>query len=76
MASCDFANREVTVPRYLGNSNTREVHDSWNEQTDCLLAGIEIEHRTYFDSLEEAHQDRYTDCQWCIVTKPASREHS
>ena len=58
------------LARYLGNTNTKEVHDSWNEQRNCRIPEIELEHRTRFESLEEAHAARYADCPWCIKLKP------
>ena len=58
----------VKLKRYLGNSNTLEVHDTQNEQTNCQLDEIKYEHRHWYDSLSEAKQDRsYDNCAWCLT---------
>lgn len=50
--------------RYLGNIDTKEVHDTWNEQTNCQLN--EIKDKVYFDTLEQAHRAGYDNCYWCL----------
>ncbi|MEX0755739.1 MAG: hypothetical protein WD556_11585 [Actinomycetota bacterium] len=53
--------------RYLGNTNTLEVHDTDNEKANCQLEEIEREHRKWYDTLAEAKDDRnYDNCHWCI----------
>lgn len=53
--------------RYLGNTNTIEVHDTQNEKSGCQLDEILIEHRKWYDSLEEAKRDyAYDNCHWCL----------
>lgn len=53
--------------RYLGNTNTLEVHDTQNEDTNCQLDEILTEHRRWYDSLEEAKRDySYDNCHWCL----------
>jgi hypothetical protein len=54
------------MPRFLANSNTKEVHDLANEQMSCQISAIEIEHRVEFESLKDARNAGYTCCQWCI----------
>jgi hypothetical protein len=54
------------MARYLGNSNTKEVHDLSNEQMSCQVSTIEIEHRVEFETLKAARNAGYTYCQWCI----------
>jgi hypothetical protein len=55
------------LKRYLGNTNTLEVHDTDNENTNCQLDEIEAEHRRWYDTLTEAKQDlAYDNCHWCI----------
>jgi hypothetical protein len=57
----------VKVKRYLGNTNTLEVHDTQNENANCELDEIKPEHREWYDSLSEAKRDRsYDNCYWCI----------
>jgi hypothetical protein len=53
--------------RYLGNTNTVEVHDTDNEATNCQLDEILPEHRRWYDTLQEAKRDlAYDNCAWCI----------
>lgn len=55
------------LKRYLGNTNTLEVHETANEQTGCQLDEIKPEHRKWYDSLEEAKRDRnYDNCAHCL----------
>lgn len=58
----------VKVKQYLGNSNTLEVHDTNNENTNCQLDEIKSEHRHWYDTLTEAKQDKsYDNCGWCLT---------
>lgn len=55
------------LKRYLGNTNTLEVHDTDNENANCQLDEIESDHRQWYDTLAEAKRDRdYDNCAWCI----------
>lgn len=55
------------LKRYLGNTNTLEVHDTNNEDTNCQLDEISSEHRRWYDTLTEAKADRdYDNCSWCL----------
>lgn len=55
------------LKRYLGNTNTLEVHDTRNETRQCQLAEIKPEHRKWYDTLRQAKADRpYDNCHWCI----------
>ncbi len=55
--------------RYCGNTNTMEVHDLDNEQTQCQIDKIiEGDHATPFNELSDA--DEYDNCLHCI-TVPA-----
>lgn len=57
---------------YCGNSNTKEVHDLDNEDTDdngCQIDEIiEAGHAIAFDpdTLDEAHSEGYDNCAKCI----------
>lgn len=42
------------LKRYLGNTNSLEVHDTANEQTNCQLDEIKAEHRRWYDTLQDA----------------------
>lgn len=53
--------------KYLGNTNTLQVHNTSNEQTNCQLDEIMTDHRKWYDSLAEAKRDRdYNNCDYCI----------
>lgn len=56
--------------RFLGNkdSDNMEVHDLENRQVNCQISEIKPEHRAWFnpDTLEEAHQQGFDNCKWCI----------
>lgn len=53
--------------RYLGNTNTLEVHDTGNENTNCQLDEIAGDHRKWYDSLAEAKNDyAYDNCSYCL----------
>lgn len=55
------------LKRYLGNTNTLEVHDTTNEQENCQLDEIKEEHRRWYDTLEEAKRDlNYDNCDYCL----------
>lgn len=55
------------LKRYLGNTNTLEVHDTNSETTSCQLNEIKPEHRRWYDTLREAKADRsYDNCAYCI----------
>lgn len=57
----------VKEQRFLGNTNTLEVHDTDNENRNCQLDEIEEGHRRWYDTLQEAKRDRdYDNCAWCI----------
>ena len=57
----------VKVKRYLGNTNTLEVHDTQNEKTNCRLDEILDEHRKWYDTISAAQSDEdYDNCAWCI----------
>jgi hypothetical protein len=68
---------ELTIPvyfrprdkRYVGNDDSRHVHDLWNEQVNCEIDEIfRGSHGVTFspDDLGQAHAHGYNDCYWCI----------
>ena len=67
-----MANPTRTRPshaRYLGNTNTKEVHDLRNEQTNCQIDEIiRAGHAVTFspDSLDQAHREGYNNGHYCI----------
>lgn len=54
--------------RYIGNSNSMEVHDLDNEQSNCQIGEIKTEHVVTFnpDTLAQAHKENYDNCAYCI----------
>lgn len=55
--------------RYLGNTNTKEVHDLQREQTACQINEIlRARHAVVFtpDTLVQAHSEGYDNCAHCI----------
>ena len=57
---------EINVARYLGNMNTKEVHNLDNEKSGCEIAKIKPEHKRSFDSLPAAKNAGYDNCAHCI----------
>ena len=57
--------------RYLGNTNTKEVHDLDNENTSP--SGCQIDeiiaagHDTPYSYLSSAHSDGYDNCAKCLT---------
>ena len=57
----------VKQKRFLGNTNSLELHDTSNEKSSCQLTEIKLEHRRWYDTAAEAKRDRsYDNCHWCI----------
>ena len=58
------------MARYLANKNTKEIHDLNNEQENCQINEIKLEHRMPLDSLEEVlkytRNYGYNGCIWCF----------
>lgn len=58
--------------RFVGNTNSTEVHDLDNEQTgpnECQIDEIiKARHAVTFapDTLDQAHRQRYDNCAYCI----------
>lgn len=47
--------------RYLLNTNTGEVHDTDNYQTECFIFTMKEEHKRWFDLLSDALSYPYGD---------------
>lgn len=54
------------MAQYLGNMSPskREVHDTWNEKSQCQLS--EIKDRRFFTTLEEARRAGLDNCAYCL----------
>ncbi len=51
---------------YLGNTNTKEVHDLGNQQFNCHINQIKPEHQRLFASPAAAHGAGFDNCHWCL----------
>lgn len=53
--------------QYCGNTNTKEVHDLDKETTNCQIEEIiDAGHAKPFDTLEDAHDEGYDNCAYCL----------
>lgn len=54
--------------RFIGNKNTKEVHDLDNEKISCRINEIKTEHVVTFspDTLATAKAAGYDNCAYCI----------
>ena len=59
--------------RYLGNTNSKELHDLYNIQTNCRIDMMLPEHMKYFSSISEAMQEDYDYCFWCFGREMSKR---
>lgn len=59
--------RRAAGKKFLGNTNTKEVHDLDNEKPQCQINEIiAARHDVYFDTLAQAHLAGYDNGHWCI----------
>ncbi|CAE6488997.1 hypothetical protein [Candidatus Nitrosotenuis uzonensis] len=59
--------RRANGKRYLGNTNTKEVHDLDNEQPQCQISKIIVAgHDVYFDAHAQAKAAGYDNGHWCL----------
>ncbi|OMH28072.1 hypothetical protein [Motiliproteus sp. MSK22-1] len=60
-------NGNMNGERYLGNTNTTEVHDLDNEQASCQINKIIMAGNDKpFTTTNEAKRLGYDNCHWCI----------
>lgn len=54
--------------QFIGNRNTKEVHDLNKEETNCKINEIKSGHVVTFipDTLETAKAQGYDNCKHCI----------
>ena len=57
-------------PRYLGNNNTKEIHELEKQTTNCQIDEILGEHKVWFNTLEEVkaaiRNEGYNGCAYCM----------
>lgn len=61
------------ITRYLGNSNTRELHDLNNEKTGCRISSIRFDHKVDFAGKEDAVKAGYDYCAYCFGKEKSKR---
>lgn len=54
--------------RYIGNTNTNEVHDSDSEKNSCQIDEIKTGHVKTFspDTHSQAKREGFDNCAYCI----------
>jgi len=61
-----FAGR-MAGERWLGNEAKKEVHDLDRETKECLIHEImDADNDVAFITIEDAHEQGYTDCPYCV----------
>lgn len=73
----DFMPRQTgggqEVTRYLGNSNSQELHDLENETGACQIDEIRFDRRIYFTSTDQALSLDYDRCAYCFGRELSNR---
>ena len=59
--------------RYLGNSNSRELHDLNNQKPACQIDEIRVDHRINFKTQKEAVAMGYDFCAYCFGKEKSKR---
>ena len=59
--------------RYLGNSNSRELHDLNNQKPACQIDEIRVDHRINFKTQKEAVALDYDYCAYCFGKEKSKR---
>ena len=58
------------MARYLANKNKKEIHDLKNEQVNCQINEIKLEHKVPLQTIEDVERwikkFRYNGCKWCL----------
>lgn len=52
--------------RFLGNTNSHELHDLENVTTNCQIDEIRFDHQFFFPSVEAAREAGYDLCAYCF----------
>lgn len=56
--------------RYVGNENTKEIHDTWHVIKACNYESISQDHKVYLETLKDVEsaikKDGYNGCHWCM----------
>jgi hypothetical protein len=62
-----------SATRFLGNSNSREVHDMQNIKKNCRIDQIAADYRVFFATEQEAVKARYDYCAYCFGKAKSKR---
>jgi len=60
-------------PQFLGNTNSKELHDLHNVQPNCQVDEILPKNKKYFASIDEALAEGYDPCAWCFGPDQSTR---
>lgn len=52
--------------RFIGNTSSKEVHDSTNPMSNCQISEIKEANQSEFEHLEDAIDAGYSICFYCI----------
>lgn len=66
MIPAELIRHVESMPNYLGNRHSKEVHNLDNKKDKCNIAQIKPEHRVRLASLEDAKRQGYDNCSHCI----------
>jgi hypothetical protein len=64
---------ESATKRYVGNSASRELHDTEKLTKQCNFDAIRASHKVYFDSTAAAEKAGYDYCAYCFDRKMSKR---
>ena len=56
-----------TTYRYVVNKKTHEIHDLWNEKTNCHLSWLSnVDFIKEDDLVSWLQKPQYNGCRWCL----------
>ncbi|NRF71737.1 hypothetical protein HLB44_32590 [Aquincola sp. S2] len=64
---------DVVTKRYVGNTASREIHDTQNLKKQCNFDAIRPNHKVEFDSTTAAEKAGYDYCAHCFDRKMSKR---
>lgn len=69
ITAADLVRQASAMARFLGNTNTKEAHDTHNKQTNCQLNEIKNSKTFSPDTFAQAKSEGYDGCRWCLPGK-------
>jgi hypothetical protein len=64
---------QSATKRYVGNSSTRELHDTEKLTNRCNFDAIKANHKVYFDTTAAAEKAGYDYCAYCFDKTKSKR---